>query len=115
MKLDRAVSAFGALSQQTRLKTLRFLVRKAPEPVPAGAIALAMGVPQNTMSSHLSILVKAGLLQSNRSGRSILYTVDLDGLGALVTYLVADCCQGQPENCSAIVDSIVPKHELTRV
>lgn len=115
MKLDHAVSAFGALSQQTRLKTLRFLVRKAPDPVPAGDIALAMNVPQNTMSSHLSILVNAGLLQSTRSGRSILYSVDLDGLGALVTYLVADCCQGQPENCSAIVNSIVPKHELTEV
>jgi len=115
MKIDKAVSAFGALSQKTRLRTLRFLIRKAPNPIPAGEIALAMKVPQNTMSTHLAILVSAGLLVSTRSGRSILYSVDIEGLGRLITFLVTDCCQGQPEDCSLILGSIVPNRDLAEV
>ena len=115
MLLNDAINAFGALSQETRLRALRFLVQKAPNSIPAGEIAVAMKVPQNTMSSHLSILVRAGLLKSTKSGRAVLYAIDLEGLRGLITFLVTDCCQGQPEDCSLILSSIIPNCDVAEV
>lgn len=106
--LQDVLKKFGALSQETRLKTLRYLVGNAPIPVPAGEIADKMGVPQNTMSSHLSVLVAAGLLSCERSGRRLLYSADLSGVRSLMTFLVQDCCQGNPEQCSSLLNLMLP-------
>jgi DNA-binding transcriptional ArsR family regulator len=75
----------------------------------AGDIARAVNVPQNTMSSHLATLVNAGLLESRREGRSIIYSVDLDGTQALLRFLLEDCCQGQSEVCVSLVNAVLPR------
>ncbi len=108
MKMDRAVRALGTLSQESRLAAFRLLVRSGPEGMPAGAIADAVGIPHNTLSSHLSILLNAGLVRSRREGRSIIYTADFDGIRSLLSYLLEDCCQGRPELCARALDSLLP-------
>lgn len=97
MELDTALSAFDALSQNTRLEALRFLVRAGPFGAPAGDIARALKVPNNTMSSHLTVLSHAGLVASERQGRSILYRVRFDTMRDLIGFLMTDCCQGALE------------------
>lgn len=87
----------AALSQATRLETFRLLVRHEPDGLPAGEIAKAIGVPQNTMSAHLAVLTRAGLALSERQSRSVIYRADLNGLRALMMYLVEDCCGGRAE------------------
>src|SRR3546814_1566734 len=57
----------------TRLETFRLLVRHEPEGLAAGDIARSLDVPQNTMSAHLAILARAGLVRSERHSRSIIY------------------------------------------
>jgi Helix-turn-helix domain len=57
-----AIVALSALAQATRLDTFRLLVKKEPGGVPAGELARLMAVPQNTMSAHLAILARAGLV-----------------------------------------------------
>ncbi|MBI1232897.1 MAG: metalloregulator ArsR/SmtB family transcription factor [Alphaproteobacteria bacterium] len=89
-----AIEALGALSQETRLEAFRTLVRHEPEGLPAGEIARLLSVPQNTMSTHLAILVNAGLAVSRRDGRSVVYRVRLATMEGLVGYLLKDCCQG---------------------
>ena len=59
------------------------------------------------LSSHLSILVNAGLVESRREGRSIIYTIDFGGTRELLTFLMEDCCQGQPELCEPVLDSLM--------
>ena len=76
MELDRAVVAFAALAQATRLRTLQLLVDRNGDGVRASDIALALGVPTNTMSTHLAILSRAGLVTSARNGREIMYSAD---------------------------------------
>ena len=71
----------SALSQATRLQTFRLLVSREPDGVPAGELARLIGVPQNTMSAHLSILANAGLVSGERRSRSIIYRADLDIFG----------------------------------
>lgn len=95
-----ALAALAALGQPTRLEVFRLLMRKEPEGLPAGTIADAIGCPHNTLSSHLSILARSGLVQGTRDGRSIVYRADVDGMRALIAFMVTDCCEGHPELCN---------------
>jgi ArsR family transcriptional regulator len=108
MEVNVATRGFGALAQGTRLEAFRLLVRCGARGMAAGEIARAINVPQNTMSSHLATLVNAGLLESRREGRSIIYAVHLDGTQALLTFLLEDCCQGQPEACISLLNAVLP-------
>jgi DNA-binding transcriptional ArsR family regulator len=98
----RALDALSALGQPTRLRIFRHLVAMEPEPVPAGAIADALGCLQNTLSTHLTILTRAGLITGARDGRSILYRANFGGMRGLVNYLLEDCCAGRPEVCAPV-------------
>jgi ArsR family transcriptional regulator, arsenate/arsenite/antimonite-responsive transcriptional repressor len=95
-----ALAALAALGQPTRLEVFRLLMRKEPEGLPAGTIADAIGCPHNTLSSHLSILARSGLVQGTRDGRSIVYRADVEGMRALIAFMVTDCCEGHPELCN---------------
>ncbi len=102
-----AIRALGALAQATRLETFRLLVRHEPEGLAAGDIARGVGVPQNTMSTHLAILSRAGLVLSERRARSIIYRADLDALRSVMLFLVKDCCGGRAELCHLLADELL--------
>lgn len=87
-----ALDALASLSQVSRLDAFKLLVRHTPEGLPAGDVARLLKVPQNTMSSHLGILQRAGMVQAERDGRSVIYHADIDRLRALMLFLVKDCC-----------------------
>jgi DNA-binding transcriptional ArsR family regulator len=108
MKMKHALAAFAALSQETRLEAFRQLVRLSPDAIPAGDLAEDLDVPPSTLSSHLAILQRAGLVQSARDGRIIRYSADLDGARGLVEFLVKDCCRGQPERCDQLLKAALP-------
>jgi ArsR family transcriptional regulator len=105
MELDAAVTGLGALAQESRLKVFRLLVRSGPDGMSAGDIARELKVPANTMSSHLAILSRAGLIASRRQGTSIIYAPDLEGTRRLLSYLVEDCCGGKPDVCRPLIAS----------
>lgn len=103
-----AIDALAALAQPTRLATLRMLMRALPKGVPAGEIARLMETPQNTMSTHLGILTRAGLLTSERQSRSIIYRANPEGMTSVLVHLINDVCEGR----SFIADGL--KAELSR-
>jgi DNA-binding transcriptional ArsR family regulator len=94
-----ALAALAALGQATRLEIFRLLVRHEPNGLSAGALADQIGCQQNTLSSHLSILARSGLVRGAREGRFIIYHASLEGMRALLGFLVMDCCNGHPELC----------------
>lgn len=94
-----AISALAALAQPTRLAIFRLLVKHEPVGITAGVIAETVGAPHNTLSTHLAILVRAGLLRSSREGRTIIYRSDINGMQSLISFLIDDCCNGHPELC----------------
>ena len=104
MESEQAVLALAALAQSTRLDAFRLLVRHEPDGLPAGEIARALAVPHNTMSAHLAILSRAGLVTSERSSRSIIYRADLDAFHEVALFLLKDCCGGRPEVCAPLID-----------
>lgn len=107
MESEPAIAAMGALAQSTRLETFRLLVRHEPDGLAAGEIARLLDVPQNTMSTHLGILARAGLITSTRNSRSIIYRADLDALRAVMLFLVKDCCGGRAELCHPLADALL--------
>jgi len=97
-----AISALAALAQPTRLAIFRLLVKHEPVGITAGVIAATIGAPHNTLSTHLAILVRAGLLRSSREGRTIIYRSDIEGIRSVIAFLVSQCCDGHPELCNLV-------------
>ena len=108
MESNHAVDALSALAQTTRLAAFRLLVRHEPNGLPAGDIAEALETPPNTMSAHLAILARAGLVSGELRGRSIIYRADLDGFRALSLFLLKDCCAGSPDVCAPLIAELAP-------
>ena len=108
MDITSTIKALAALAQESRLNAFRLLVRSGRDGLAAGEIARQLSIPHNTLSSHLSILSNARLVTSHREGRSIIYQINFDGTRDLLSYLVEDCCQGQSEICSPLLDSLLP-------
>ena len=102
----QALAAFGALSQETRLRILRMLVVAGPDGIAAGAIAEKSEVSASNVSFHLKELERAGLATARRDARSIIYSVAYPALSGLVAFLMRDCCQGHPEVCGPAVAAL---------
>lgn len=100
MNDDRVIDMLSALAQPTRFAVFRRLMQRGDAGEAAGAIAEALDVPQNTLSSHLNILSNAGLIRAQRHGRSVVYSVDIEATKNFVGFLVNDCCDGHPEICA---------------
>lgn len=103
MEANLAILALAALAQSTRLETFRLLVRHEPNGLAAGEIAGALGIPNNTLSAHLGVLSRSGLLTSERHSRSIVYRADLGRLREMVLFLLKDCCEGRNDLCAPLL------------
>jgi ArsR family transcriptional regulator len=103
MDTSRALAGLSALAQESRLKVFRLLIRQGPDGMAAGDIADKLKLPHNTLSAHLGILSRAGLVTSRKKGRSIIYSVDLAGTRELLSFLVEDCCRGKREVCQPLI------------
>lgn len=101
-----SLTALAALSQETRLDAFRLLVKLAPSGLPAGEIANRLDVVQNTMSAHLGVLARSGLVCSARKGRVVEYRVDYERVRGFLAFLMQDCCQGEPEICSPLLELV---------
>jgi ArsR family transcriptional regulator, arsenate/arsenite/antimonite-responsive transcriptional repressor len=106
MDKKAALSALAALGQETRLDVFRLLVKAGDEGIPAGEIAARLGTFQNTMSAHLKVLDHAGLVRTERDGRTIRYIADMTGFRDLLAYLMEDCCNGSPELCRPVIQAV---------
>ena len=102
MESEQAILALAALAQSTRINVFKLLVKYEPDGLAAGDIARLLAVPQNTMSAHLAILARAGLVMSERKSRSIIYRADLAAFENLTSFLVEDCCGGRGDLCAPV-------------
>ncbi|KKC24763.1 ArsR/SmtB family transcription factor [Sphingomonas sp. SRS2] len=103
METKSVVTSLAALAHEGRLAIFRLLVQAGPNGVAAGKIARRLGVLPNTLSASLNILSHAGLIDSRREGRSIIYTAHYDTMRQLLAFLMEDCCAGSPEICAPLI------------
>ncbi|MEN8773880.1 MAG: metalloregulator ArsR/SmtB family transcription factor [Akkermansiaceae bacterium] len=99
MKLKEASIALSALAQESRLEVFRLLAKNSPDGLCAGDLSKALDIPKPTMSFHLKELSTAGLIDSEKLGRSIKYRLQTKRMSQLMEFLSEDCCQGRPELC----------------
>lgn len=108
MDMKNAIEALSALAHESRLSAFRLLVKAGDSGLPAGDIAAALAVPNNTLSTHLAALTRAGLLTAERDGRRIVYRAHFDGMRALLGYLLEDCCSADPAAVSHTLTMLSP-------
>lgn len=106
MKSEIAVNSLSALAHEGRLAVFKMLVKAGPEGIAAGEIARKLDVPPNSLSANLNILSHAGLVESRREGRFIIYSARYDQMSKLLGYLLDDCCNGAPEICAPVMKII---------
>jgi arsenate reductase len=109
-----ALESLAALAQPTRLATLRRLLAAFPGSLPAGELARACDAPHNTMSTHLGILSRTGLVEVERSGRSMNYRADVEAFRRLVMFLTNDCCGGRPDLCGDIGNLVLKQAQPSK-
>ena len=100
MEMFEACEAFSSLSQETRLKVFRLLIQYGRDGATPGEIAKELKIPDNTLSFHLSHMSKAGLVTSEKNGRSITYFANTDLMNELVGYLQENCCAREEKSKS---------------
>jgi ArsR family transcriptional regulator len=69
--VEKTINRIKALSDQGRLRVMS-LIEKGKE-VQVNIIENVLGLPQSTVSRHLSFLKNSGWLSSRREGKSIYY------------------------------------------
>lgn len=115
MESEQAILALAALAQSTRLSVFKLLVQHEPDGLAAGDVARAIAVPQNTMSAHLAILARAGLVMSERRSRSIIYRANLPAFQDLTSFMVEDCCGGRTELCAPVAGCMPSRAKRAKV
>lgn len=103
MNTDDALSILSALGHPTRLDAFRILIRHEPDGLSTGALVETSGLSQSTFSTHLAVMVKAGLVLPEKRGRQQIQRANLDALRGLMVYLAKDCCQGRAELCEPLL------------
>ncbi|MEM7469477.1 MAG: metalloregulator ArsR/SmtB family transcription factor, partial [Pseudomonadota bacterium] len=96
MKENEAIDALSALSQETRLRIVRYLIGRK-EGASAGEIGEHVGAAGSKASFHLAALEHAGVVSSERQSRKIIYSADLKHIGNLISFLLNDCCDNHPD------------------
>jgi DNA-binding transcriptional ArsR family regulator len=69
--------SFNAVAEPRRRDILDFL---APAERPVGAIAMALGMAQPSVSKHLRVLLDVGLVEVRRDGRQAFYRTNAEAI-----------------------------------
>lgn len=91
----KAMQIMSALSQPTRLKVYELLVGLLPDGMAASDIADAVGMSRTAMSPHFAILSAAGLLISDKAGRTVTYRAETEPVEGLSEFLVCAVEKGR--------------------
>jgi ArsR family transcriptional regulator len=106
MKTPAALAALRALGHAHRLAIFRLLLRRGSAGLAAGAIAVRNGIAASSLTFHIQILQRTGLLTRRRAGRQLIYAVHFAVMNGLIEYLTENCCledQGRALDCMARV------------
>lgn len=83
-----AIEIMSALAQPTRMAVFVTLAKHQPDGLAVGELAKLVDTPPNTMSTHLSILGRAGAVVAKRTGRVVTYSVAPETIHELAGFLI---------------------------
>lgn len=94
MEEEKLVKCLAQLGNITRLKIFRLLVKAGRDGLSVGEIQEELGVPNSTLSHHISKLTQLDLVQQKREGRVLHCTANYALLDAVISALKNQCCLG---------------------
>jgi ArsR family transcriptional regulator, arsenate/arsenite/antimonite-responsive transcriptional repressor len=94
MESTNALACLNALAQEHRLNLYRLLVQAGDEGMAVGELAAATGLAGATLTNHLHILRRAGLVGDERRGRVIQCRANYPKMNDLLGFLGENCCAG---------------------
>jgi ArsR family transcriptional regulator len=94
LSLEAAARCLAELGNPARLEAFRALVAAGPDGLAVGEIRAHLGIPDSTLTHHLSHLRQAGLITQERQGRVLRCRAEFARMDALMRFLVAECCRG---------------------
>ena len=97
MTETQVLDMLSALSHQTRLRIVRYLMRCGPQGASAGDVGLHVDATSSRASFHLSALENAGAISSERQSRHIIYRANHANIGNMMSFLLSDCCDNHPD------------------
>jgi len=103
----------STLSHPQRMAVFRLLMRRCPDELPAGEIVSILGLKPSSASVYLSALTQVGLISQRRDGTKLLYKVNLDAAGEVVTGLFFDCCGGRADLCAPQLSDLITMPPLS--
>lgn len=109
MKLSDAVEALKALAHANRLDLYRRLVQAGEAGLTVGALQAETRHAGATLTNHLNVLRRAGLVNDRRNGRSIWCRADYARMNALLAYLTENCCAGADCGPSSLCAPAAPR------
>ncbi len=91
---QEAVAALAALSNATRLRVFRVLIKAGRDGLNVGELQRLLDQPPSTLAHHLGKLTGAGLVRQSREGREVICTAQYETMDGLIAYLTEQCCEG---------------------
>lgn len=98
--IEEAAQGFAAIGSEARLQVLRVVVRAGDGGLSVGDIQARTGIPASTLAHHLRFLAAAGMIQQEKTGRTVINRAAYDHLKALAGYILKECCADE-ENSEA--------------
>ncbi len=92
LDIAQMASAFAALGSEQRLIVLRTLVRAGDEGLSIGQLGERTGITGSTLTHHVKQLAQAGLVDQQKTGRTIRCVVSYNRARELSEYLLEECC-----------------------
>lgn len=100
---EEAAQGFAAIGSEARLQVLQTLVRAGQSGLPVGAIQDRTGMAASTLAHHLRFLTSAGLVEQQKTGRTVINRAVFGRLEDLAGYILKECCaeetdEGHPDD-----------------
>ena len=111
MEQDQAIDCFAAMAQESRIEIFRLLMRHSPDGLRVTDISMKLGIVPSTLSGHLAVLKRAGLLKSKRNQRDIVYSAELETINDLMLFILEECCDGNVDSCRKTFRLLMPEVE----
>jgi DNA-binding transcriptional ArsR family regulator len=99
LDIEEAAQGFAAIGSEARLEVLGTLVRAGDQGLTIGDIQSRTGMAASTLAHHLKFLKSAGLIEQEKSGRSVVNRANYPRLEALAGYILKECCADEIGNC----------------
>lgn len=92
---ETAAKGFSAMGSEARLKVLRVLIRAGQPGLNVGEIQSRTGIAPSTLAHHLKALAEGGVIEQEKSGRSVINRASYETLERLAQFILAECCVDQ--------------------